>query len=52
VHEGRHVYQYRNGMTPDSYMRDTQRYERDAKDTGKLVNKAYGSVSVYDTPDE
>lgn len=52
MHEGRHVYQYRNGMTPESYARDTQRFERDAKDTGKLVNKAYGSVSVYDTPDD
>lgn len=52
VHEGRHIYQNRNGMTPEAYMRDTQRYERDAKDTGKLVNKAYGSVSVYDTPED
>lgn len=52
VHEGRHVYQFRNGMTPESYSRDVQRFERDANDTGKLINKAYGSTSVYDTPED
>lgn len=52
MHEGRHVYQNRNGMTPEAYKRDMQRYERDAKSTGKLVDKAYVSVSVYDTPED
>lgn len=52
LHEARHVYQFKHGMTTEAYSRDPQRYERDAKDTGKLINKAYGSVSVYDTPED
>jgi RHS repeat-associated protein len=48
AHEGRHVWQYMHGMTKQQYDRNRSAYEADAYRTGKAVNKANGSESVYD----
>lgn len=49
VHEGRHVDQFRSGMTLDSYTRNSGSYEEDARDTQRAINTAFGSKSIYDS---
>jgi peptidoglycan hydrolase-like protein with peptidoglycan-binding domain len=44
AHEGDHVYQFMNGMTPQKYSTNPWPYEQDAYRTGNLVNKAFGTV--------
>lgn len=51
AHEGTHVNQFRRGMTASQYGKNRNIYERQAYRTGKLVNKAFGSVSIYDSLD-
>ena len=48
VHEGKHVDQFRNGMTLDSYKANSRAFEQDAFDSQRAINEANGSVSIYE----
>ena len=48
AHEGTHAYDFKNGLTQQQYGKNPSFYENRAFATGKLVNKAFGSESIYD----
>ncbi|MFO0509280.1 MAG: RHS repeat-associated core domain-containing protein [Gammaproteobacteria bacterium] len=48
LHEGKHVDQFRKGMTLESYKENSRAFEQDAFDTQRAINDANGSVSIYE----
>lgn len=48
AHEGKHVEQFRNGMTLESYNENRDLYEDDAQDAGRAINHANGSTSIHE----
>ena len=49
AHEGKHVDQFRNGMTLESYNKNRRAYEDDAMETQRAINHANDSVSIHDS---
>lgn len=50
IHEGRHVFQFKSGMTQEQYNRNPRPFEVDAFRTGNTVNEAFGTVSAFPEP--
>ena len=50
VHEGRHVYQFTQGLTQEQYNRNPTPYETDAYRTGNAINDAFDSTSAFPEP--
>jgi uncharacterized protein RhaS with RHS repeats len=50
AHEGKHVDQFRRGMTQEQYNRNPTPYEIDAYRTGNAVNEAFDTTSPFPEP--
>lgn len=50
VHEGRHAYQFRQGMTQEQYSRNPNPYEVDAYRAGNAVTDAFKTTSPFPEP--
>jgi hypothetical protein len=50
AHEGKHVQQFKQGMTQDQYTRNPRPYEVEAYRAGNAVNEAFGTTSPFPEP--